>query len=92
MTKRIVEMNLRILQAVMKQPSSISLHPVILFGALLGIVRDNRLLEWNNDVELGVADINWNEESIQDLISGLKRRLFNELLPPMPCHFYTGER
>ena len=72
MTKRIVEMNLRILQAVMKQPSSISLHPVVLFGALLGIVRDNRLLEWNNDVELGVADINWNEESIQDLISGLR--------------------
>ena len=67
-----IRINLQILAAIMERPSSSSLQPVVLFGALLGIIRENDLLKWNNDIELGVAESNWNETEIQLLISDLR--------------------
>ena len=47
--------NLKILQDVMGICNDqCNIKPVVLFGTLLGIIRDKDLIQWNNDIELGV--------------------------------------
>ena len=60
--------NIEALRSLMNDcPASIDLKPVVLFGALLGIVRDSDLISWNNDIELGVHEDNWKESIIDEV-------------------------
>ena len=50
-----------------------NIKPVVLFGTLLGIIRDKDLIQWNNDIELGVHHENWQETEIIKLFNNLRR-------------------
>lgn len=66
--------NIYILSEVMAVCETLcKLNPVVLFGTLLGIVRDGDLIEWNNDIELGVLSSDWNEDEISILCSELRQ-------------------
>jgi len=45
------------------------------FGALLGAVRDGRIIEWDDDIDLGMADDDW--EKIVSTIPEFMRRGFS---------------
>lgn len=65
--------NLSVLRKLMVSYEEVSaLKPVILFGSLLGIVRDGDLISWNNDIELGIHKDLWDEKKLSSLIDKLR--------------------
>ena len=64
--------NYIILSDLMRESSQLRLQPVVLFGSLLGIVRNGELLAWNNDVELGVLSESWENGDLESLIKALR--------------------
>ena len=67
--------NIEILKSLMENCSvTDELYPVVLFGSLLGIVRNNDLLSWNNDIELGIHEDNWDEQKIHELCLQLRKQ------------------
>lgn len=59
------------LEILFKSAHIIDIKVMLCFGSLLGLVRESRLLPWNNDVELFVWDSQSNQEKLSHLINTL---------------------
>ena len=68
-----IKNNLLLLSDLMEVCTKLSnIRPVILFGSLLGIIRDGDLISWNNDIELGVSQFDWNEVELEKVCNEMR--------------------
>lgn len=75
MENKKINYNLLILSDLMNVCEKISeIRPVVLFGSLLGIIRDGDLISWNNDIELGVSQFEWNETEIEKVCNRMRSK------------------
>lgn len=69
-----IKANLEILKDITVTCKNLdNIKPVVLFGTLLGFIRNGDLIEWNNDIELGIHHENWDENEILRMYSKLRQ-------------------
>lgn len=52
---------------VLKQMMAISDKFFLMYGTLLGCIRDGEFIEWDDDMDIGILEEDWNDDFIAEL-------------------------
>ena len=78
------------LKEVKKIMEDLGITFFLMSGTCLGVIRDNRLIPWDDDVDIGsVLDYHGcNEESLEEIVIAFRRKGFLTKLIPSGQHFF----